>query len=119
MRINSRDWARQFPRLPAEPMKLGYLLFFLSIYRVIAQTPFVRNRDGLISSVPAYGITYYSARWEPLCGTLTSVPAYLDWGDVCLSAIDQFTNSTGTKLAFYDAAGVKLVNTGIGLGREM
>ena len=67
-------------------MKLHAFLFLTIVGAVHAQT--TRTRDGLVDSVPGYGITYHSARWEPLCGTITSMPATLDLGDTCVPALD-------------------------------
>ena len=86
-------------------------LFLLGLEAVLAQNLVNRNRDGLIDTpIAGYdGLAYYSARWEPLCGTVGPLPGSLDVASTCIYAIDQFTNDTHTTLAFYDSAGVKYV----------
>jgi hypothetical protein len=98
---------------------LKVLSFFLAVYRAFAQRVLTLNRDGLIDSVPGFAISYYSARYEPLCGTITTMPSSLDYGTQCVNAITRYTNDTRSTLAFYDTAGVKLVNVGVGMGRAL
>lgn len=97
-------------------MKFQLAIFLLAVNQALAQISI--NRDGLISSMPGYTMSYYSARWEPLCGTVTAIPS-LDVGTTCVSAINRYTNDTRSTLSFYDAAGVKLVGAGVGLGRDL
>lgn len=101
-------------------MKPWAFLFFSAVCKVLAQGS--RPGDGLVVvgfDITDIAITYHSVRWEPLCGTVTYVGPTLDRGTSCVPAINQYTNYTGSTLAFYDFAGVKLSNTGVGLGTDL
>jgi hypothetical protein len=43
----------------------------------------------------------------------------LDRGSTCIPALSRYTNDTTSTLAFYDSSGVKLINTGVGLGQAV
>jgi hypothetical protein len=98
------------------------LLLFVGCITVLAQTPYVMNRDGLIINIPGWtGMSFHSERWEPLCGSVVTPPsdAYLDHGDYCIGAIDSYRNDTVNTLAYYDESGVKLIGAGVSLGRSL
>jgi len=100
-------------------MKLWAFLFFFAVSNVLADID--RQRDGLVVMTDAadVSVTYHSVRWEPLCGTVTAASGNLDQGTNCISAMNEYTNDTVTTLAFYDFSGVKLINAGVGLGKEL
>lgn len=107
--------------LPNGPMKppAFFIPLLLSGYTALAQSLQSRNRDGLISAVAGWSMTYYSSRWEPVCGTITAVSEWQDFGSDCVNAIARYRNDTTSTLSFYDAAGVKLIGAGVGLGRAV
>ncbi|PVF92640.1 hypothetical protein CPB86DRAFT_877733 [Serendipita vermifera] len=66
------------------------------------------------------GMSYRDLRWEPICGTLRTIPSDLVWGnDECTIAVNQFSNITDKTLAYFDTSGIQLANIGVGMGQQL
>ncbi|KAG8852431.1 hypothetical protein FRB91_006526 [Serendipita sp. 411] len=116
--MTGKKLAFSFYSLPGD-MSLAFLFLLLS--RLFNVTLAGIIRDGLVTDVPGWGALVYQAiRWEPLCGTLGGLdPNLVNVGTYCTAAVRAYRNYTTNRIAYFDAGGTLLVNTGIGLGTSL
>jgi hypothetical protein len=103
-------------------MWIFLLIFSFCLHESLAAAPYTIPRDGPVTNPFEgwTGLVYRALRWEPICGTLGTYPRTLVAGNgECDAALNQFSNMTDPPLAYFDSTGVRLVNTGVGMGRDM